>query len=48
LRDGIYFEAESAADIERAFHEVVDDFLPSARRRARAPRNPTRARSTFA
>ncbi|TJW09871.1 type II toxin-antitoxin system HicB family antitoxin [Parvibacter caecicola] len=37
MRDGIYFEAESAADIERAFHEVVDDYLAFCAEKGKSP-----------
>lgn len=37
MRDGIYFEAESAADIERAFHEAVDDYLAFCAEKGKSP-----------
>lgn len=27
MSDGVYFEAESAAEVEAAFHDAVDDYL---------------------
>ena len=37
MRDGIYFEAESAGDIERAFHEAVDDYLAFCAEKGKSP-----------
>ena len=37
MRDGVYFEAESASDIERAFHEAVDDYLAFCAEKGKQP-----------
>ncbi len=40
IRDGICFEAESAADVESAFHEAVDDYLAFCAEKGKAPEVP--------
>lgn len=48
MRDGIYFEAESAADVERAFHETVDDYLAFCVKKGRSPEESALTHSAFA
>jgi len=40
LRDVITFQADSAADIEKAFRESVDDYLAFCRERGEKPEKP--------
>ena len=40
VRDGICFEAESAADVESAFHEAVDDYLEFCAEKGKEPEVP--------
>ncbi len=40
IRDVITFQAESADEIEQAFHDSVDDYLELCRRRAEQPETP--------
>lgn len=37
INDGVYFEAESASDIENAFHEAVDDYISFCAEKGKAP-----------
>lgn len=37
MTDGVYFEAESASDIERVFHDAVDDYLAFCKEKGKAP-----------
>jgi predicted HicB family RNase H-like nuclease len=46
LRDVIIFQADSAAGIEKAFRESVDDYLGFCRQRGEKSENPTPANST--
>lgn len=48
MRDGIYFEAESAADVERAFHETVDDYLAFCVEKGKSPEESALTHSAFA
>lgn len=37
IDDGVYFEAESASDIEIAFHEAVDDYIAFCAEKGKEP-----------
>lgn len=37
MRDGIYFEAERADEVETAFHDAVDDYLAFCRDKGKDP-----------
>ena len=37
IRDGVYFEAKQADEVESAFHEAVDDYLDFCREKGRKP-----------
>lgn len=37
MNDGVYFESQSAADIDRAFHEAVDDYLAFCAEKGKEP-----------
>lgn len=37
MNDGVYFESQSAADIDRAFHEAVDDYLAFCAEKSKEP-----------
>ena len=40
IRDLVDFESDSAADVERAFHEAVDDYLAFCRDTGSSPEKP--------
>ena len=48
MSDGVYFEVETAAGVESAFHEAVDDYLSFCKEKGSSRRNPIRDRSTCA
>lgn len=37
MRDGVYFETEHASEVERAFHEAVDDYLALCAEKGKEP-----------
>lgn len=37
MNDGVYFEAESAFDIEQAFHDAIDDYLAFCAEKGKEP-----------
>lgn len=37
MNDGVYFEAESASDIEGAFHDAIDDYLAFCAEKGKVP-----------
>ncbi|WP_296012999.1 type II toxin-antitoxin system HicB family antitoxin [uncultured Adlercreutzia sp.] len=37
MRDGVYFEADRADEVEKAFHEAVDDYLDFCREKGKEP-----------
>ena len=47
LRDVIVFEGETVADVERAFHTSVDDYLAWCRQEGRTPAKPYSGRLPF-
>lgn len=40
IDDGVYFEAESASDIENAFREAVDDYIAFCAEKGKRPERP--------
>lgn len=48
MSDGVYFEVETAAGVESAFHEPSTITFPFARKKGSSRRNPIRDRSTCA
>ena len=44
-RDVITFQAGSAAEVEQAFHDSVDEYLAFCRERGEDPENPARSPS---
>lgn len=37
LKDEVWYSCESAADVEKAFHQAVDDYLAACAREGRRP-----------
>ena len=37
MSDGVYFEVETAAGVESAFHEAVDDYLSFCKEKGKQP-----------
>lgn len=37
MSDGVYFETETAAEVESAFHEAVDDYLAFCKEKGKQP-----------
>lgn len=37
MKDAVYFEVESASDVEHAFHEAVDDYLDFCAEKGKEP-----------
>ncbi len=40
IRDGIFFEAEGASDVEARFHAAVDDYLAFCAEKGKEPERP--------
>ena len=41
MKDAVYFEAESASNVEHAFHEAVDDYLAFCAEKGKEPERPS-------